>query len=175
MATHTADTEPTEADMNLVELWLRKDPIRWLAGAAAGLFAGLVALAFAMIIAGATGLDPLFPIKLIATIPAGSAATELAFSMPMIIIGLAFFELIGAFFGLAYAHFTATNHLASLLAMGLVWGLFSWIFIWNLFMPAFRVIVAAGVPAAGALPVCLAYGVALTSVAFFDRAMRKSA
>lgn len=31
-------------DLNLVEIWLRRDPIRWAAGILAGLFAGVSTL-----------------------------------------------------------------------------------------------------------------------------------
>jgi hypothetical protein len=162
-------------DVNVVEMWLRKDPVRWLAGAGAGLFAGLVTLAFAALVSmAAGGDDPWFPIKLMATIPAGSHATEFGFHVPSIMIGLMFFEFFALIWGVIYAHFVYTNSLPSLLAMGVVWGTFSWIFIWNLFLPAFNPIVAAQIPPGPVLPICLVYGLSLTAVAFFDRAIRGS-
>jgi hypothetical protein len=56
--------------------------------------------------------------------------------------------------------------------MGLTWGAFSWIFLNNLFSPSFLDIRALRIPNGAAFFVCLVYGVALTSVAYFDQAVR---
>ncbi len=160
--------------MNLVELWLRKDVFRWLAGAMAGLFAAALALIAAILMAGVFGYELWFPIKLFATILLGPSATEFGMNLRSLVVGIAVVEMIGAVLGVLYAHFTQTNLLQALLGIGLVWGLFSWIFIWCLFLPSFKVIRYAGVSAAPAFFVCVIFGLALTSVAFFDRALRRS-
>jgi hypothetical protein len=175
---HGQQSRPThhddqELDVNVVEKWLRWDPTRWLAGAAAGLFAGLVTLAFAGIVTvAAGGADFWFPTKLMASIPMGAQATEYGFHAPSIFVGLMFFEFFALIWGVIYAHFVYTNSLPSLLSMGLVWGTFSWIFIWNLFLPSFKTVVAAQLPSSPVFLICLVYGLSLTAVAFFDRAMR---
>jgi hypothetical protein len=161
-----------ENDMNLVERWLRFDAKRWIAGILAGVFAGAVALAIAGLIASATGFEFWFPAKVMATIVQGSHATEYGSGFGAILSGIILFEAICVFFGIIYAHFTATNSLPALLGIGLVWGAFSWIFIWNLFLQSFYTIFVMSLSAAAAFPVCIAYGLSLTSVAFFDRAIR---
>ncbi|NDD93156.1 hypothetical protein EBZ37_13890, partial [bacterium] len=68
--------------------------------------------------------------------------------------------------------FTGTNSFAPLLGMGLTWGAFSWIFINNLFAPSFLDIRALNISNGAAFFVWMVYGISLTSVAFFDRAVR---
>ncbi len=172
---HTPSHSDEALDVNLVDKWLRKDPSRWMAGAAAGLFAGLVTLAFAgLVTMAAGGSDPWFPVKLMAAIPGGPHATEYGFNLPTILLGLVFFGIFAMIWGVIFAHFVFTNTLSALLAMGLVWGTFAWIFIWNLFLPSFKPVVAAAIPAGPVLPICFVYGLSLTAVAFFDRAIRGS-
>lgn len=161
-------------DINLVERWLRKDPVRWTAGAISGLFAGLLAMAFAVVISAAWNLDPWFPVKLIGTIPLGPGATGVDAGFKAIASGLAIHEGLCMLLGILYAHFSATNLLHALLGIGFVWGVFSWIFIWNLFMQSFNAVFAAQVPPGPAFFVCMVFGLSLTSVAFFDRAFRKA-
>ncbi len=168
---HASQHVSQEEDYNLVETWLRKDPSRWAAGFLAGLFAGVVALGLASIISVMAGKEFTFAVKLMATPLLGSFATEAGTQAAAVIAGFILFEAICAFWGLVFAHFTQTNHLSSLLAMGLVWGLFSWIFIWNLFLQSFDPIFWAQISAGAVFPICLAYGISLTSVAFFDRIM----
>lgn len=158
-------------EQNLVEIWLRRDPVRWIAGILGGLFAGAVAMAVAMALASSSGLEPTFPAKLMGTIVLGPEATEIGQSQGMI-AGVAIFELICLFWGFVYAHFTGTNKLSALLPMGLVWGVFSWIFIWNLFMQSILPIRAAQIPTAAALLICVTYGVSLASVSIFDGIFR---
>jgi hypothetical protein len=158
-------------EYNLVETWLRRDPIRWIAGILGGIFAGLVAMAVAVGVSSYLGWDPLFPIKLLGTPLLGASATDLQ-SMQGVISGAILIEAICIFWGVVFAHFTATNSVSALLWMGLAWGAFSWIFIWNLFLQSFKPIFAAGIPAGPALPVCFAYGLGLASIAFFDRMLR---
>ena len=158
-----------DEDFNLVELWLRTDPRRWIAGALAGAFAGAVALALAMVMSAMSGREFWYAPKLLGTILLGAFATETGPHFGAILAGIVVMEAICVFWGVVYAHFTGTNSLGPLLAMGVVWGLFSWVFTWNLFLPAFRTIYAAQISPAAAFPICLAYGLSMTSVAFFDR------
>jgi hypothetical protein len=167
------DSTATE-EFNLVETWLRVDRVRWIAGVMAGLFAGLVAIGLGGVLAAVSGLEFWFPIKLMATIVLGAQATEVGMILPAILTGLVVFEALCAFWGFVYGHFVKTNSLGPLLAMGVVWGLLAWIFNWNLFMHSIRTIVAADVSPGATFPVCMTYGVALTSIAFFDRALRGS-
>ena len=160
-------------EYNLVETWLRRDPIRWIAGILGGIFAGLLAMAVAVGVSSALGWDPTFPIKLMGTPILGAAATDLQ-STQGTIAGAFLIEALGIFWGIVFAHFTATNSVSALFWMGLAWGAFSWIFTWNLFLQSFKPIFAARIPAGPALPVCIAYGLGLVSVAFFDRLLRGS-
>jgi hypothetical protein len=159
-------------EYNLVELWLRKDPIRWISGALAGLFAGLVAMGLAMFIASASGMDPWFPVKLIGSTALGPEATQIGFNLRSILVGGFLFEAVCLFLGGVYAHFTGTNYLGALLPMGLVWAAFSWIFIWNLFMQSFNTVFTAQISSGVVFPICIAYGLSLASVAFFDQKLR---
>lgn len=169
---HTHPAVETEQDLNLVEIWLRKDPVRWVAGAMAGIFAAIMALAMGMILAAAFGMEALFPIKYMALPILGGGATELGMNLGSIAVGLIVACALGAVWGFVFAHFTGTNNPSALLGMGLVWGLFTWIFVANLFMPSFRAITAAKVPPSATFPVCLVFGLSMASVAFFDRAFR---
>jgi hypothetical protein len=167
-------SEFEEGDVNLVAIWLRKDPVRWVAGAMAGLFAGMAALIFAGILASLNGLEFLFPMKIAALPFLGNSATSTGTHLGAIIIGLLTFELVAAFWGVIYAHFTGTNSMKALLAMGMVWGIFSWIFVSNLFIQSFTDVRALELDHWATIATCLIYGLVLSSVAFFDRALRKS-
>lgn len=159
-------------DIDLVATWLVADKTRWIAGVAAGLFAGLVALSFAGVLALTGGMEFLFPVKLMASAILGPYATELGAHPRAVIAGLVFTEALAALWGFVYAHFIKTNALGALLAMGLVWGVFGWIFHWNLYFHSIKPILAANISPAAAFPVFLVWGLSLTSVAFFDRALR---
>lgn len=159
-------------DIDMIATWLVADKVRWLAGIAAGLFAGVVALGFAGVLATAGGMEFWFPVKLMGTWIVGSAGTEIGPNYGNIFAGLVVVEALAAFWGFVYAHFIKTNSLGALLVMGLVWGVFGWIFHWNLFFHSVRTILASNVSPAAAFPVFLVYGLTLTSVAFFDRAFR---
>jgi len=156
-------------DLDMVAFWLRKDPKRWVAGWVSGFFAGAVAMVVAAVVAQIAGLDMLFPAKLFGSILLGAQATDTASGMGAALVGFVLFEAICGVFGFAFSHFVFSNRSGPLLAMGAVWGIFSWIFLWNLFLPAFKVIRFAGVTPGAALPVCMAYGLSLASVMFFDR------
>lgn len=171
--THQKVGDSQEAqDMNIVALWLSCDPTRWVAGAISGLFAGIVAICCAALMASIAGVEFWFPVKLMATILLGPSATVLGANFGSILTGFLLIEALALFFGVVYAHFARTNSLPALFGMGLTWGAFSWIFIWNLFLQSFRPIFVAAVSSGAAFFVCMAYGLALISVAFIDRALR---
>ncbi len=160
-------------EYNLVEIWLRRDPTRWIAGVIGGLFAGVVATVVAMLIAQSAGYEMWLPVKLMGTTLLGSSATEIG-AAAGITAGATVIAGISVFFGFVFAHFTGTNSIGALLSMGLVWGVFSWIFIWNLFLQSFKPIYAARIPSGAAFPVCLAYGLALAVIAVIDPVLRGS-
>ena len=161
-------------EYNLVEMWLRKDPVRWIAGGLAGVLAGGVAAGVAMILAKMAGFEGSFPIKLIGTILLGAQATEIGNATGFLTGGITF-EGLCFFLGVVFAHFTGVNSLKVLIPMGLVWGIFSWIFIWNLFLQSFNTIYAARIPSGPIFAICLAFGLALSSVSFFDQLLRNKA
>jgi hypothetical protein len=167
---HSPTDTTAEEDFNIVATWLDADKTRWVAGVMAGLFAGLVAMGLAMAMSVVGGLEFWFPVKLLGMVIYGPSATEYGMHAP-ILAGFLIWEGVAAFWGFIYGHFVKTDSLGALLAMGMVWGLFLWIFDWNLFLHADKSILASNVSPASAFPVCLTYGLALTSVAFFYRAM----
>lgn len=160
-------------DANIVEIWLRKDPVRWISGALAGALAGAIAMAFAMALANGFGLDPYLPLKVPALPLVGNGALEMGMNTSVILKGAMVHEVLCLVLGVLYAHFTGTNAFWPLLGVGLTWGAFSWIFLNNLFFPAWRVVFVADVSAGAAFFVCLVFGVALTSVSLFDRLLRR--
>ncbi|MGZ3688973.1 MAG: hypothetical protein ACXVBW_11765 [Bdellovibrionota bacterium] len=161
-------------EINLVAIWLRKDTKRWVAGVMGGLFAGGVSLVVAMVISSIGGMEFWFPAKYFATIVSGPVATTLGAGFGSVILGAIVWEAVAAFFGFVFAHFTGVNDVGTLLAMGLVWSLFSWVFVWNLFLQSFRGIFWAHISSGAVFPVCLAYGLSLASVSMFDRMIRGS-
>ena len=160
----------TNEDINIVAIWLRKDPVRWLSGALAGVFAGLAALAVAGILSG----DIWFLARMAAVPCAGAQAFNFDAPGSTLVMGLVNQLGLCVFLGVLYAHFTGTNHVGALFGIGLTWGLFSWIFINNLFLPSFREIYALGINSAAALVVCLAFGLSLMSVRIFEGMIRRN-
>ncbi len=159
-------------EINLVEIWLRKDTKRWVAGILSGVFAGLVAMVFAMVLSILAGKELWFPIKYSALPLLGNEALEIGLNIGSIATGLILHEVLCAVIGVIYAHFTGTNQSGPLLGVGLSFGAFTWIFINNLFWPSFRPILIADVSAGAAFFVCLVFGIALSSVSYFDRLVR---
>jgi hypothetical protein len=160
-------------DINMVELWLRRDPIRWLAGVLAGIFAGICMMVFMMIVNKVLGgQDVFFPVKLAAVPFMGNRATAFDSGAPAILFGFAVLEALCAFLGFVYAQFTQTNHLGALLGMGFTWGAFSWIFLSNLYFQSISELHAYDYSHGVALVTCMVFGFSLTSVAFFDRMLR---
>src|SRR4051812_26042504 len=116
--------ETTLMEPNLVENWLRRDPIRWISGALAGLFAAIVTMGVAMILSAASGYQTSFPLKLIGTIVLGPDSTDMTYSRG-VLIGAVLLILLCVFLGFVFAHFVYTNSIRALSAMGVVWGIFS--------------------------------------------------
>jgi len=160
--------ESNEEDMNIVALWLRKDPKRWILGGLIGFVAGLISMAVGGGIASYYGLQASFPIKLLGTPIIGASATEFTSSSGFI-AGFAVYSFICIFWGVLYGHFVASAKFANLLAMGLVWGTFLWVFNWNLYLQSFKLIYAAQVDSRPAFAVCVVYGFSLALIGFLDR------
>ncbi len=152
-------------------MWLRKDPIRWLCGGVSGLFAGGIAVLVSMICAHSAGLEMAFPVKLLGTILEGPSATDVN-TWNGFIAGALLLAVLCVFLGAIFSHFVGTNSLKALVPMGLVWGIFSWIFIWNLFFQSFPTLFAAQVASGVVFIICISFGLSLTSVAFFDSVFR---
>lgn len=167
----TAHTDPhhEEGDINLVATWLTFDLPRLIAGWMAGIFAGVVALAFAGVLSRAGGLEFLYPLKLSATPLMGNMAETTGAHLTPVIIGAMLVLGICSVLGAVYAHFTQTNKLLPLLGAGVMWGNFSWIFINNLFSKSFLDIRTAAVPPGAAFFITLVFGLSLCSIRIFDR------
>lgn len=167
-----ANTFQEPEEINLVQLWLRVDVSRWIAGALGGIFAALIAAGFAGIMVQAKGGEFLFPVKFLALPFMGNAATEMGMHMGAIIGGLIVLAVVSSILGVLYAHFTVGNNKAALWGGGFVWGTFSWIFINNLFIQSFKDVRAANISNGSAFFVLMIFGFSLTSVGFFDRMIR---
>lgn len=169
-----------DGEYDLVASWLKVDRTRCAAGILAGFFAGVIAIVVMMIFAAAGGamggpmgeMDVWFPLKLIATPLLGSSATEIGMNLSPIMTGFLVFEALCSFLGLVYGHFIKTNSLFALLATGFVWGIFSWIFLWNLYFQSFKRIFDAQVSSGVVFPICIAFGLSLASIALFDHGLR---
>ena len=169
MESHSAS--PDE-DINIVEIWLSRDSIRWTAGIIGGLLAAALAILFAGVLASSHGWEFTFPIKLLGIPLNGYTATE---SGPhgALLSGLVILAFIGGLWGFVFGHFVRTHTLVGMIGMGFTWGAFSWVFVWNLFLQAFKPIHWNYVPTSSAFFVCMVYGFALSfSVAAIDRILR---
>ena len=173
MATPAQLNSSDEQDIDLIAMWVRFDPKRWFAGALAGFTAGLILAAVAMAIAAAGGLEIWYPLKLAALPLLGGGATAVGSATPGLLVGFIAHELISVLLGMVYAHFTVKNYMPALLGAGVTWGLFSWIFLSNLFFQSFPDVYAADFPRGPALLCNLIFGISLTSVAGFDRMFRR--
>lgn len=169
--THIPD--PDDNDIDMILRWTQRDLPRWIAGVLAGGLAALIALAFASVFAAAMGKEIWFAVKLMATPLLGAEAMTYGLHLFTLVTGVVSFMSLGALLGFAFGHFVFTNHVPSLLAMGMVWAAFSWIFIWNLFFQSIRPLHFMDVPPAAAMPVCMVFGISLVSVGFFDRLVRR--
>lgn len=169
-----AKVGPSEGDPNLVEMWVRKDPSRWIAGAMAGIFAAGVMVLFAMMLSTFGSMDMLAPIKVPAVPFLGAEAMRVGVHLPAIAVGATVLLLLSAFLGAVFSHFTYTNKLFPLLGMGLTWGIFSWIFWNNLVFPSWLDYRTLALPKGAMFFSLVVFGISLSSVAFFDRVVRKS-
>lgn len=165
-------SDPDDNDLDIVALWLRWDTVRIISGVLAGIVAGLFAAGVGGLFSVVGGKSLFYPIQVLSTVLLGSPGTEIAAGAGALIAGLVVLMALSVFWGVIFAQFVPTNSLPSLLGMGLAWGAFTWIFIWNLFLPSFDAVLWLHISAGVAFPICLVYGIALTSVAFFDRALR---
>ncbi|MCC7442529.1 MAG: hypothetical protein IT285_12905 [Bdellovibrionales bacterium] len=156
----------------LVERWTQKDAIRWAAGAAAGLLAGLAMLVFAMVVSAAMGGDAWAPAKIAAVPFLGGEAMAFGNSTGLL-AGIVLHELLALVLGVLFAHFAFTNSPPALLGLGLAWGIFSWIFLTNLFFSAWREVLAQELHVGAGFFACLVFGISLSSVAFFDKMLRR--
>jgi hypothetical protein len=164
---HSPSDFDQSGEMNLVEKWLRINPRRWIAGAMTGLFAGVVSMIVAGVLASRGGKEFLFPVKLMGAAWLGNSATDLGGPSIGVIVGFIHWEFIAVFWGVVYSHFVFATRLSSLAAMGLAWGAFSWVFLWNLFLQSFNAINAAMIGGAPGLPVCFAYGLSMAALPVF--------
>jgi hypothetical protein len=157
-----------EGEINVVAMWTNPRASRIFAGVLAGFFAGTMMQIFGVIVCAIKGWDLTMPMKIPALTIIGRDA--LAFnSVPGIVVGLAIFYVLMGFLGAVYGHMTGTNHRGTLFGVGITWGLFGWVFITNLFLPAFHPYREADLPRQIMFFAWLVYGVSLMSISFFDR------
>ena len=161
-----------EMELNLVEFWLRRDPVRWRVGVLGGMIAAVFAVLVAMLISASYGVEIWFPVKVAAAVLLGPEATEYGLLLKPILVGVIAIAALSGFLGFLFAHFVWSNSIPVLLSMGLVWGIFSWIFIWNLFLQSLRQIFSLHLPSALAFVICVAFGLALAVIAPLDRVCR---
>ena len=169
MSTAAKPSIGPDPDFNIVEIWLRRDPARWMAGAFGGLFAAFMMWAFTAILMKSAGHEGWFLLKAFAVPVIGGKAMATGFHLHAILTGGAIFALLSVVLGMVYAHFTGTNKVGPLLAMGVVWGAFSWVFLNNLFSASFRELFVLQIPKGPALFAWMVFGLSLASVSFFDR------
>jgi hypothetical protein len=161
----------TETDYNIVTLWTTIDVTRWIAGCIAGVIAACIAAVVAGVFATSGGFEFLFPVKLMGTALLGRGATEYG-STSGLVAGVAVFGFITVFWGFVFGHFVRTNKFVYLLGMGVTWGLFSWVFVWNLFLHSVKAISASNMSSGPALAICLAYGLGMMSIGAVDKVIR---
>lgn len=171
---HESNTCNDENQPSLTDLWLKADPIRWVAGLMAGVFATVIMMIATMGLCVLFGKEAWFVIKFMATPFLGYAATDAGFHLLPILMGFVLLTALFGFWGVVFGHFVRTNKIPALLGMGFTWAAFSWIFLNNLFAPAFPVVFNQTHQWSGAaFFVLLIYGLNLTSIRFFDSILRK--
>ena len=126
-----------------------------------------------MLLSGFVRGDFWFPVRLAATPLLGPGATDLAFRLGTIVLGFGLYEILSGLLGFLFSQFVRTNAPRPLFALGTVWGLFSWIFVWSLFLQSFAPIQVAGVSSGAALLICLVYGLSLGVIGPVDRMLRR--
>ena len=162
------DPNTVEGEYNLVAMLCKPRAKRFLAGIAAGAFAGILMLIFGMIYCTVKGIDVTAPFKIAGLPILGNAAMAYG-STQAIVVGLTSFFTLTSVLGISYAHVTGINNRKALIGMGITWALFAWVFITNLMMPSFRDYLAASSPRGVMFFAWLVFGFGLTSVSFFDR------
>lgn len=161
------NAEDLENDVNMVSLWLVPDKTRWVAGIISGWIAAVIAMSVGGIFSVTHGLQFLFPWKLMGTILLGRTATDYT-STAGLIAGIFMTLLILGFWGFVYGQFVRWNTRWAFFGMGFTWGMFLWVFNWNLMLHSFKDISAANVPPGPALAVCLAYGWSMSIIGIID-------
>jgi hypothetical protein len=154
-------------DAPIVEHWLKFHPQRFFLGGLSGILAAWGALIVGGLLCLFSEMDPFTPATVLGTILLGSKSMTIG-STTGLVAGLLVAALIGGFWGLVYAQMTYTNRFFPLLLVGLTWGIYSWIFTWNLFLQSFLDVYSAELPTSAALLVCLAYGFFLTMLGPLD-------
>jgi hypothetical protein len=169
-ATPTSSSVPPfeEGDIDLVATWLVFDLPRTIAGAIAGIFAGLVAWTFAGFLAKSGGYEFWFPFKIPAAVVMGRDALTYGMTSA-IVVGTVIHSTICAVLGMVYSHFVKSNRPIALLGAGFMWGTFSWIFINNLFVRSFLNVREMELPNGPAFFILLVFGFSLASLKVFDR------
>jgi len=169
----TNDEVDHNVDHNIVEIWLRRDQKRWIAGAITGLLAALI-MFFAVVVASlfTQGIDKFYLIRVFALPIVGRDAMNLSLGAGALLPGFALFGFLSVILGVVYAHMTGTNNMKALCGVGLTWGLFSWIFISNLFSPSFRLIHVENISPIKALGAWLIFGFSLTLIRWIDPLVR---
>jgi hypothetical protein len=169
--TNTHNNSQAEIDYNIVALWTSIDVTRWIAGCIAGAFAACLATIVAGAFATSGGFEFLFPVKLLGTALLGREATAYG-STSGLVAGALVLGFITVFWGFVFGHFVRTNKFFNLLGMGVTWGLFSWVFVWNLFLHSVKSISASNMSSGPAMAICLTYGLGMMSIAIVDKVIR---
>jgi len=155
-------------ETNLVAHWIKMNPRRVFAGAIAGLFAGGVMLLFAMILSSMAGEAFLAPARLSA-IPLLGADAMTEGNFAGLVVGVVFHEVLCLVLGMLFGHFVYTHDRKSLLGLGATWGIFSWIFLNNLFFNAWREVYVSAQGSNGRMFfACVAFGLCLSVISVLD-------
>ena len=168
LKTRHFDPDTLPGEYSLVAMWCAPRRARLIGGLLAGAFAGTMMLLFGMIYCAATGNDIMAPMKISAIPFLGGDALAYG-SVPGLVVGTIAFYTVMSLLGMAYGHLTGINSRKGLFGVGLTWGAFGWVFINNLFLPAFRPYLAAGIPRGVMFFAWMVYGLSLMSVMWFDR------
>lgn len=166
-STSSSNVPHEEGEMNLIGTWLVFDLPRLIAGAMAGVTAGLVAWVFAGILALAGGYEFWYPFKIPAAPILQNDAMTYGITLA-ILLGTFVMCAISAVLGMVYSHFVKSNRWDALLGAGFMWGTFSWIFINNLFVNSFQNIRELDLPKGAAFFVLLVFGFSLASLRLYD-------
>jgi hypothetical protein len=162
------DPNTIPGEYNVVALWTKFRGARLRAGVMAGIFAGFMMQLFGVVYYAFKGDDLVKPFKIAALPILGNSALAYG-SVQGVVVGLIVFYALMSFLGMAYAHFTGTNHLGNRFGIGITWAAFGWVFITNLFCPAFRSYSEADIPRGAMFFAWIVFGLSLMSVKWFDK------